>query len=78
MHDMCTAAVAGDKETALQLDGRLNDLHVAMFLQSNPIPAKWAVFQQGLIAEGIRLPLVGLDNEYHDAVRAAMNTAGVL
>lgn len=78
MHEMCTAAVAGDEETALQLDGQLRNLHAAMFVQSNPIPAKWAVCQQGLIGSGIRLPLVVLDDEYHDTVRAAMNTAGVL
>ena len=78
MHEMCAAAVAGDEETALQLDGQLRNLHAAMFVQSNPIPAKWAVCQQGLIGGGIRLPLVVLDDEYHDTVRAAMNTAGVL
>jgi len=78
MHEMCTAAVAGDEETALQFDGQLRNLHAAMFVQSNPIPAKWAVCQQGLIGGGIRLPLVVLDDEYHDTVRAAMNTAGVL
>lgn len=78
MHEMCTAAVAGDEETALQRDGQLRDLHVAMFVQSNPIPAKWAVCQQGLIGGGIRLPLVVLDDEYHVTVRAAMSTAGVL
>ena len=78
MHEMCTAAVAGDEEMALQLDGQLRNLHAAMFVQSNPIPAKWAVCQQGLIGGGIRLPLVVLDDEYHDTVRAAMNTAGVL
>ncbi len=78
MHEMCTAAVAGDEETALQRDGQLRDLHAAMFVQSNPIPAKWVVCQQGLIGVGIRLPLVVLDDEYHVTVRAAMSTAGVL
>ena len=78
MHEMCTAAVAGDEETALQRDGQLRDLHAAMFVQSNPIPAKWAVCQQGLIGSGIRLPLVVLDDEYHVTVRAAMSAAGVL
>jgi 4-hydroxy-tetrahydrodipicolinate synthase len=78
MHEMCTAAIVGDKETALHLDGQLRDLHAAMFVQSNPIPAKWAVSQQGLIGVGIRLPLIELDIGYHDAVRAAMNKAGVL
>ena len=78
MHEMCAAAVMGDKETALQVDGQLRDLHAAMFVQSNPIPAKWAVSQQGLIRAGIRLPLIELDSSYHHTVKAAMTIAGVL
>jgi 4-hydroxy-tetrahydrodipicolinate synthase len=47
-------------------------------LESNPIPAKWALKQQGLIGGGIRLPLVPLSEQYHDRVRSAMNLADVL
>ena len=78
MHRMCQAATSGDTDTAQQLNGQLADLHKAMFVQSNPIPAKWAVGQQGLIGGGIRLPLVPLAVQYHDEVRSAMNNAGVL
>ena len=78
MHRMCAAAVAGDTEQAGTLDGQLADLHAAMFFESNPIPAKWAVQQQGLIGAGIRLPLVQLSAQYHDRVRAAMSKAGVI
>jgi len=78
MHRMCTAAVAGDSDQANTLDGQLADLHAAMFFESNPIPAKWAVQQQGLIGSGIRLPLVRLSEQYHDSVRAAMSKAGVI
>jgi len=78
MHRMCTAAVAGDTDQANTLDGQLADLHAAMFFESNPIPAKWAVQQQGLIGSGIRLPLVRLSEQYHDSVRAAMSKAGVI
>ena len=78
MHRMCTAAVAGDTDQANTLDGQLADLHAAMFFESNPIPAKWAVQQQGLIGSGIRLPLVRLSEQYHDSVRAAMGKAGVI
>ena len=78
MHEMCVAAVGGDTRRALQLDQQLSDLHVAMFFQSNPIPAKWAVEQQGLIGGGIRLPLLPLADEYHEPVRAAMRRAEVL
>ena len=78
MHEMCVAAVAGDTDTATILNNQLADLHAAMFFQSNPIPAKWTVCQQGLIGSGIRLPLIPLAEQYHDDVRAALQKAGVL
>ena len=78
MHEMCVAAVAGDTDTATILNNQLADLHAALFFQSNPIPAKWAVCQQGLIGLGIRLPLVPLAEQYHDDVRAALQKADVL
>jgi 4-hydroxy-tetrahydrodipicolinate synthase len=78
MHEMCVAAVAGDTDTATMLNNQLADLHAALFIQSNPIPAKWAVYQQGLIGSGIRLPLIPLAEQYHDDVRAALQKADVL
>ena len=78
MHRMCQAATSGDTDTARQLNHQLADLHKAMFVESNPIPAKWAVGQQGLIGGGIRLPLLPLSVQHHDEVRSAMNNAGVL
>ncbi len=78
MHRMCTAAVSGDADQASVLDEQLGDLHAAMFFESNPIPAKWAVQQQGLIGSGIRLPLIPLSDQYHDRVRAAMSKAEVV
>lgn len=78
MHRMCQAAVSGDVDQARALNDQLADLHIAMFLESNPIPAKWALEQQGLIGGGIRLPLVPLSEQYHDRVRSAMNLADVL
>ena len=78
MHEMCAAAVAGDTDNATVLNNQLADLHAAMFFQSNPIPAKWAVCQQGLIGPGIRLPLIPLAEQYHDDVRAALQMADVL
>ena len=78
MHRMCTAAVSGDADRASVLDEQLGELHAAMFFESNPIPAKWAVQQQGLIGSGIRLPLIPLSDQYHDSVRAAMSKAEVV
>ena len=78
MHRMCKAAVDGDVAVATALDEQLSALHVAMFLESNPIPAKWAVQQLGLADVGIRLPLLPLSSGHHDTVRTAMQVAGVL
>lgn len=78
MHDMATAAIAGETQRARELNAALDPLHEALFLESNPIPVKWAVEQLGLMGGGIRLPLTTLSEQYQDAVRAAMKSAGVL
>ena len=78
MHEMCTAAVAGNTDLAVELNDKLMPLHEAMFIESNPIPAKWGVSQQGFIQNSLRLPLVPLSDEAQDHVRAAMITNGVL
>ncbi len=78
MHRMCQSAIAGDADSARALNNQLAELHKAMFVESNPIPAKWAVAQQGLMGGGIRLPLLPLSSQCHDEVRSAMSGAGVL
>ena len=78
MHQMCEAAVAGDEEKAVELNDKLAPLHEAVFVDSNPIPAKWCVSQQGHIKNCLRLPLVPLASEHYDRVRAAMHFAQVI
>ena len=78
MHRMCTAAVAGNAKEARELNTQLEKLHQALFVESNPIPAKWAVQQQGIIGDGIRLPLLPLSAANQEAVREAMQAAGVI
>jgi 4-hydroxy-tetrahydrodipicolinate synthase len=78
MARMCAAALAGDAETAAAIDADLAGLHRALFVEPNPIPVKWALQELGLIDEGIRLPLVPLDPAFHDEVRAALGTAGLI
>ncbi|MDH3316742.1 MAG: 4-hydroxy-tetrahydrodipicolinate synthase [Gammaproteobacteria bacterium] len=75
MHDMCVRALDGDAEGARRIDDSLQPLHKALFLESNPIPVKWAVSQLGLMGPGIRLPLTPLSEKFHDQVRLAMQTA---
>jgi 4-hydroxy-tetrahydrodipicolinate synthase len=77
MHEMVAAALAGDVARARDTHFRLLGLHRNLFLEANPIPAKWAVQQMGLIGGGIRLPLTPLSSEYHERVRVAMREAGI-
>lgn len=77
MYEMCKAALAGDKNQAKILDDELQGLHHKLFVESNPIPTKWALHQMGLIGEGIRLPLTTLDPKFHQEVNEAMRRAGV-
>jgi len=75
---MISAAMAGDRATAEAIDTKLTGLHQQLFIQSNPIPVKWAVAEMGLMGTGIRLPLTWLTDDCVTAVRAAMQQAGVL
>lgn len=78
MHEMCAAALAGDRARAEAYNAPLLALHKDLFVEANPIPVKWALREMGLIPEGIRLPLTVLAERYHDTVRQAMRQAGVL
>lgn len=78
VHDMLSAAMAGDRSTAEAIDVKLAALHKQLFIQSNPIPVKWAVAEMGLMGRGIRLPLTWLTEDCFAAVRTAMQQAGVL
>jgi len=77
-HEMIMAAIKGDQETALTIDTKLTGLHKNLFIQSNPIPVKWAVAELGLISNGIRLPLTWLTPDCYSTVRAAMQQAQVI
>lgn len=77
MHEMCQAALAGDRATASKINETLMGLHESLFLEANPIPVKWALMEMGIIEKGIRLPMTLLSQPHHDAVRKAMQQAGV-
>lgn len=75
---MCELAIAGKADEARAINDRLLQLHAAMFIESNPIPVKWALEQMGLIQSGIRLPLTRLSGQYHPQVKSALQSAGLL
>jgi 4-hydroxy-tetrahydrodipicolinate synthase len=78
MHEMCMAAFAGNLARAKEINMQLFGLHTRLFVESNPIPVKWALAEMGLIERGLRLPLVQLSAAHHETVRAAMKQAGAL
>ena len=78
MHEMCAAALRGDRAEADRLNQLLMPLHDKLFLEANPIPVKWALLEMKLIPDGIRLPLTPLAEACHAPLRAAMQHAGVL
>jgi 4-hydroxy-tetrahydrodipicolinate synthase len=78
MSDMVAAAMNTDSEAAGRLDAPLAALHRDLFLEANPIPAKWALARMGMIGSGIRLPLTELSMQHQPAVLAALSTAGLL
>jgi 4-hydroxy-tetrahydrodipicolinate synthase len=75
---LCRLALEGRTDEARVLDESLQALNEMLFVESNPIPVKWAVSQTGLMEEHIRLPLTPFSAQYHEAMRAAMSAAGVV
>ena len=78
MADMINAGLRGDHAMAEKLDAPLAGLHRDLFVEPNPIPAKWALARMGLMGEGIRLPLTPLSAAAQPVVLAAMRGAGIL
>ncbi|MGA9851722.1 MAG: 4-hydroxy-tetrahydrodipicolinate synthase [Gammaproteobacteria bacterium] len=78
MHTMCMAACNGERKKAELLNQQLDTLHRHLFLESSPIPVKWALKEMGRIPAGIRLPLTPLAQVHHDKLRGALRAVGVL
>jgi 4-hydroxy-tetrahydrodipicolinate synthase len=77
MADMIAAAIRGERALATQIDQRLVALHRNLFVESNPIPVKWAVARMGLAGGTLRLPLTELSPEFHALVIEALFAAGI-
>ena len=77
MHELCSVALQGDASKAKALNEALMPLHAAMFVESNPIPVKYAMHLMGLAENGIRLPLTSLDEKFHAQLTKELGTAGL-
>lgn len=77
MQKMCKAALAGDRELAQKLNAKVELLNSKLFIESNPIPVKWLLHKMGYGSNAMRLPLVSLDEQYHQDVTKAATAAGI-
>ena len=77
MHEMCQAALNKDADAAANIDANLSGLHKSLFVESNPIPVKWALGAMGMMGFGIRLPLTRLSADAEAPVRDALAQAGI-
>ena len=78
MHELCELALAGKADEAKALNDELMPLHNNMFIESNPIPVKWALHQMGLIGPGIRLPLTPLSEECREPLKQALSQCNLV
>ena len=78
MHELCIAAIAGDTAKAMEIQLRLMPLHRHLFIESNPIPLKWAMARMGLCGPAMRLPMTPLSPASVPVVEAALRACGLL
>ncbi len=78
MHELCVAAIAGDRDRAMAIQKQLMPVHKHLFCEANPIPVKWAMARMGLCGPALRLPLTPLTAGNQPVVEAALKAAGLL
>ena len=78
MHEMCVAAIAGNVKRAMEIQFQLLPLHKALFVESNPIPVKWAAARMGLCKDALRLPLTQLTQANQPVLERAMRATGLV
>ena len=76
--EICNKALSGDSQIATKLDLELKELNEILFIESNPIPVKWILNRLGRIPGGLRLPLVELDNKFHDKTELILKELSLL
>ena len=78
MHELCVAAIAGNRARAMQIQLQLLPVHKHLFVEANPIPVKWAVERMGLCGGTMRLPMTPLSASAQPVVEQALRDAGLL
>ena len=78
MHELCVAAMAGQRERAMQIQFQLMPVHKQLFCEPNPIPVKWALQRMGVCGGTLRLPLTPLSPANEPVVEGALRASGLL
>ena len=78
MHELCAAAMAGDTRRAMEIQFKLLPLHKHLFVESNPIPVKWAMARMKLCGPTLRLPMTPLTQANEAVVEDALSTTGLI
>jgi 4-hydroxy-tetrahydrodipicolinate synthase len=78
MHELCMAAIAGNVAETMKIQMQLLPLHKALFVESNPIPVKWAVARMGRCQGALRLPLTPLTDGSQASLERVMHATGLL
>lgn len=75
---LCDTALDGDTTQCLELNERLMPLYQQLFVESNPIPVKWAAHKMGLLNDEIRLPLTRLSEQHRPALEDVLSKLGLM
>ena len=76
--DAYNAAMDDDKSSAEIINSTLTGLHQNLFIESNPIPVKWALYKMNKCESGIRLPLTKLSQEARATLEQDLSLLGVI
>ena len=71
-------AIRGNTEKAKELDLKISNLHSHLFIESNPIPVKWAMHKLGYCDKGIRLPLTSLSSDAQNILEDDLIDLGII
>jgi 4-hydroxy-tetrahydrodipicolinate synthase len=78
MADLCAAALAHDVETARRIQLELQPLHRLLFIESNPIPVKWALHLMGRFGPELRPPLTPMTEANAQKLAAELRRLGLI
>jgi 4-hydroxy-tetrahydrodipicolinate synthase len=76
--EICNLALQGRSKEVIPLNAKLEKLNKFLFIESNPIPVKWMLYELGKIPSGLRLPLITLNSKYHHKMELLLQELSLL